>query len=584
MKFESRRVEIITVLLVAASVSIAACQRKPQPETTIAPRSEQPADPEWNSFVAQWEEAYFKLEPAFAVGQGKHEFDGQLPDWTAAGIKKEIDWLSATRAKAAGFAETNLNPAQRFEREYVLAVIDGNLFWMQDAESPFRNPAYYLGSLDPSAYLTRPYAPPAQRLKAFIEYAKQVPAAAAQIRANVRTPMPKTFVDYGNRAFSGFVSFYREDVPKVFAAVDDAQLQSDFKAAIEPAAKAMQQLADWFKSQQAKANDDFALGGDRFTRMLFATERVDTPLSKLSEIGQLDLQRNLNALKQACAQFAPNASLKECSAKVNEHKPEGGPVAAGVKQLGELRQFIIDHQLASIPGAEMARVDEAPAYNRSNLAYINVPGPYDIGMPSTYYIAPPDPSWSAADQAAYIPSKAFLEFVTVHEVWPGHFLQFLHANRSASRFGQLFVGYGFAEGWAHYGEEMMWEAGLGKGDPETHIGQLMNALMRNVRFICAIGLHTQEMTVGECETLFRDQALLDPGNARQQAARGTYDPAYLNYTMGKWMIRKLREDWTAAHGGRRAWLSFHDKFLSYGGPPIPLVRTQMLEKKDGELF
>jgi len=183
-----------------------------------------------------------------------------------------------------------------------------------------------------------------------------------------------------------------------------------------------------------------------------------------------------------------------------------------------------------------------------------------------------------------VPGQADLLFTSVHEIWPGHFLQFLHANRSPDSFGQVFVGYAFAEGWAHYSEELMIEAGLGKGAPEYRVGQLSNALLRNVRYLCAIGLHTKGMSVETCDTMFRKEAYQDPGNARQQAARGTYDPAYLNYTLGKLMIRKLRADWTAAHGGRGAWLAFHDQFLSSGGPPIPLVREQMLGKADGSLF
>jgi uncharacterized protein (DUF885 family) len=169
-------------------------------------------------------------------------------------------------------------------------------------------------------------------------------------------------------------------------------------------------------------------------------------------------------------------------------------------------------------------------------------------------------------------------------VWPGHFLQFLHSNRSQSKFGQIFVGYAFAEGWAHYAEEMMWEAGLGSGDPETHIGQLQNALLRNARFLSAIGLHARGMTTQASEKLFLEETYQDAATARQQAARGTFDPAYLNYTLGKLMIRRLRDDWTASRGGKAAWKQFHDAFLSYGGPPVPLVRKAMMGANAGSLF
>jgi uncharacterized protein (DUF885 family) len=203
---------------------------------------------------------------------------------------------------------------------------------------------------------------------------------------------------------------------------------------------------------------------------------------------------------------------------------------------------------------------------------------------SIYNIAPPDPKWSKAEQAAYIPGEATLLFTSVHEVWPGHFLQFLHSNTNDNKLEAIWVGYAFAEGWAHYAEEMMWEMGLNKGDAESHIGQINEALLRDVRLLSAIGLHTHGMTVAQSEKMFREQAFQDPGNARQQASRGTYDPAYLNYTLGKLMIRKLRADWltksaaagTPADGDQSRWHEFHDKFLSFGGPPIPMLRKELV--------
>ncbi|NKF21081.1 DUF885 domain-containing protein [Solimonas marina] len=582
------------VAVAALLFGVAACASKPATESVASAPASTPAAapsvpvtnlPPWADHLKQYEEAYFVANPTFAVSQGRHEFDGHLPDWSAAGLQQQVEWLQQQRKQAQAYTDAMLTPQQRFEREYLLARIDGDLFWLQDAAQPFHNPAFYTGSLDPSVYLSRPYAPLEARMKAFIAYARAVPAAAAEIRANLQTPMPKTFVQYGIAAFAGYADFYRKDVPAIFADIKDPDLQVALAASIAQAADAMQGLADWMKTLQASANDDFALGPDRFAKMLYATERVDTPLPELEKIGRADLQRNLDALKQACAQYAPGKTLHDCVLKMNHDKPKDGPVEEARKQLVMLRQFVADHQIVTIPSDERALVHEAPPYNSANSAYIDVPGPFDKGMPSTYYIAPPDPSWSKADQEAYIPGKADLLFTSVHEVWPGHFLQFLHSNRSPFQFGQLFVGYAFAEGWAHYAEQMMWDAGLGNGDPETHVGQLSNALLRDVRFLCAIGMHTQGMSVQTCETLFREQAFQDPGNARQQAARGTYDPAYLNYTMGKLMIMKLRADWTASRGGRDAWRAFHDQFLSYGGPPIPLVREQMLgDQDDGALF
>lgn len=538
------------------------------------------ATSDWDSFVEQYLEEFYEAHPAFAVSQGRHDFDGQLPDWSRQGILKEITRLKAQKKAALSFSDDELTAEQQYQRDYLVAVTDRNLFWMDDVEWPFRNPQFYvdwlLDTIDPNVYIARPYAPAEERMQAYTAYAKNAVTAAGQIRDNLRTPMPRTYINLGVSLFGGLAEYFKNDVPLAFAEVEDEALNAAFTEANDAAAEAMQELADWLEEQLETATEDYAIGPELFQKMLWATERVDITLEELEAVGRKDLERNLKALAEACKQLVGDASIQTCINRVSSHKPEGDVVQEARNQLIGLKRFVIDNRLASIPGTEEAKVEEAPPYNRSNFAYIDTAGPYDKGMPSVYYIAPPDPSWPEEEQLGYIPGKADLLFTSVHEVWTGHFLNFLHANRSDWLFGQVFIGYAYAEGWAHYSEEMMWEAGLGDGQPEVHIGQLLNALLRNARFLSTIGLHTQGMTVEESEALFRETAYQDPGNARQQAARGTYDPAYLNYTMGKLMIRQLREDWTASRGGRDAWRRFHDAFLSYGGPPVPLVRAQML--------
>jgi hypothetical protein len=425
-------------------------------------------------------------------------------------------------------------------------------------------------------YLAREYAPLPERMRAFTKYATNLPAALAQARTNLRTPLPKAYARIGQGRIAGLAEYLEGSVPAVFASVSDTTLQRQFATANAGAAKALRELSAWFGQQEKQGTDHFALGPERFSEMLRMTEGVDLPLDTLERRGREDMDRNLAALKDACGRFAPGQSIQKCVDRMNAHKAPGSPVQAAAHQLDTLEAFVRAKNLVSVPGTERALVREAPPYQRFNFAYIDIPGPYEQNLPSIYYIAPPDPAWPKAEQEAYVPGAADLLFTSVHEVWPGHFLNFLHSNRAQSKFGQIFVGYAFAEGWAHYTEEMMWEAGLGNGDPETHIGQLMNALLRNARYLSAIGMHTKGMTLAESERLFREQAYQDPGNARQQAARGAYDPAYLNYTLGKLMIRKLREDWSSSRGGREAWHDFHDQFLSYGGPPIPLVRRAMV--------
>ncbi|MDI1253629.1 DUF885 domain-containing protein [Thermomonas sp.] len=537
------------------------------------------ADAAFQTAVDAFIDGSFQHNPVFGANSGKHEYDGKLPDYSPEGLKATADWLHAQRTAFAAFGDEKLDEKGRFQRDYVLTVIDGQLFWLEDSGFPYSNPSFYTGDLSPSMYLTRPYAPLPTRMAAFVTYQEALPKAIAQIKANFKLPLPASYIDLGVNSFAGYSSFFKSDVPAIFAEVKDDALQARFKASNEAAIEATQDMADWLKAQAPNATQDYALGADKFAKMLHATELVDIPLDQLKAAADGDLVRNLASLKTACDAYAAGKSLAQCMDKVNADKPVGGAVEGARNQLAGLRQFIIDKDLLTIPGTEQAKVEEAPPFNRWNFAYIEIPGPYENGLPSVYYIAPPDPTWPKAEQDAYVPGKSVLLFTSAHEVWPGHFLQFLHSNRADWKFGQLFVGYAFAEGWAHYTEEMMFDAGLGDATPETHIGQLSEALLRDVRFVSAIGLHTGGMTIAQSEQMFKDKAFQDPGNARQQAARGTYDPAYLNYTMGKLMIMQLRQDWTAAHPGPKALKTFHDQFLGYGGPPIPLVRAQMLGGK-----
>ncbi|MDT8409005.1 MAG: DUF885 domain-containing protein [Wenzhouxiangellaceae bacterium] len=536
----------------------------------------------WDVFVNGYIEASLEAHPAWAVYQGRHEFDGQLPDWSRAAIEAEIARVEQARQAAKKFTQATLSPRQQFQRDYFVARLDHDLFWMSAARWPFRNPIHYLGwmsdSLDPSPYLTLDYAPLAERMRAFTQYLEGIPEAAAQIRANLAMPMPETWLEFGIDAFDGYAVYFEDEVTEVWAGVDDPELHQAFGAANRQAVAAMRSLANWMKDNRDSATTDFALGPELYRQMLWDTERVDTPLDELEAIARADLKRNQQNLATACESFAPGDDIRSCFAKMAANKPEGGAVEAARRQLDELKAFLVQADLVSIPGSEEALVAEAPPYARSNFAYINIPGPWAENQPSVYNIAPPNPEWPPEVQAGYIPGEADLLATSIHEVWPGHFLNFLHANRASWIFGRAYVGYAFAEGWAHYTEELMLDAGLRSDDPETRIGQIANALLRNARFISSLGLHTQGWTVERARRFFIEQGFQDEGNAIQQAARGTYDPAYLNYNMGKLMIMRLRDDWTASRGGRQAWKAFHDEFLSYGGPPIPLVRKAMMDE------
>jgi len=558
------------VLALVASFILAACGKSADEAVTPVVDEKQP----WSDFVATVIDDYYRKNPESGTYAGLHQYDGQMADMSMAALEEYAAWIDSVLTEAASYSD--LSGIEAFERDYLSTSLGGDLFWLRDSDFPTRNPLYYTNSIGISVFVDREYAPLAERLQAYTRYIEQLPGKMEQMKANLQPPLPAPYVEMGYRVLAGMVEYLSTTVPEVFAPVEDEQLQRQFEAANDAAVESIEQSVRWLDGLKATATDDYALGEERFLKMLRMSEGVDVTLAELKAAGQKNLDDNLDALHRACAEYAPGESTEACMAKAAANKPEEGAVARAEKQLPMLRQFVEDNNIATIPGTEDALVDEAPPHRRFNFAYISIPGPFETGLPSTYYIAPPDPEWSEEDQQAYIPGVADLQSVSVHEVWPGHFLQYLHSNRTENNVGRHFGTYTFSEGWAHYTEQMMLDAGLGAGDPEILIGQLQNALLRNVRYMSAIGLHTEGMTIAESQRMFQEKAYKDFGNASQQAYRGTYDPGYLNYTLGKLMINKLRDDWTAGKGGREAWGKFHDQFLSYGQPPIPLVREQML--------
>ena len=342
------------------------------------------------------------------------------------------------------------------------------------------------------------HVPPANTLpqRGRVRDLRRQPAERRRIRANRRAAGERTTTA---SACSRTRDFFQNDAPKAFARGRRQGLAGTLQDLECESVTTMRDLAAWLKSQKPHATQNFALGPDKFAKMLHATERVDIPLNKLKAAGEADLARNLASLKSACDQYLPGKPLADCVAKVNADKPVGGAVEGARAQLAGLRQFIIDKDLVTIPGTEQAKVDEAPPFNRWNFAYIEIPGPYEKGLPSTYYIAPADPKWPKAEQEAYVPGKAVLLFTSAHEVPVP--LRAIPARepfgldlrspvrrlRLRRRLGALLRGDDVRRG-------------LGDSTPETHIGQLSEALLRNVRFISAIGMHTSGMTMADSDT------------------------------------------------------------------------------------
>lgn len=571
----------LTLMLVTGGCAVAPAPVNSQAVSESVPdpvqaAASQAAAARWDAFVAGFMDAYFEVIPSAGVSVGRHEYDGLIPELDAAGIASRVALLRDYRQRARQFDGEVLDRDRRFERDLMIWYLGRRLFWVESAGRPQSNPMFYRGAINPSTYLDREYAPLAVRQLALTRLLQSVPRALTQMREQLQPRIARSILRRSIGYYGGLARHLRATVAPRFAGAGSAAEHSELLAANERATAALDDAVADLRARVEQAGDDFALGPELFAQMLRDREMVDEPLPQLKARGEADLARNLKTLATVCAEQLGIPDLKSCMAHADTQKSLD-PIARGRDQLVQLKQFVQARDLVTIPSDEVALVRQAPPHKRANLAYISLPGAFEPEpLPSVYYIAPPDPTWTVAEQRDYVPNEGRLLYVSVHEVWPGHFLWMQHRNRAKRPLVRMFTCTTFSEGWAHYVEEMMHEQGLGAGDPLLHVGQLANALKRNVRYLSAIGMHTEGMTPAQSEALFLEQGLLDVGNARQQAARGTYDPGYLSYTLGKLQIMDLRDRWLA-QDRNRTLKEFHDALLSYGGAPLALVERYMLQ-------
>jgi len=566
---------VLGLMLSLTLTLVTACgQSAPDTKTDTSVDSDSTLLP-WPQFAEKFLQDTHDSLPHVAVARGLHEFDGVQTDYSAAGIAARIRLFGNAIEQANSYELAQ--PQWQYDRELLLWYARSQLFWLTQAKQHARNVTSYFGALSPDIYASRDYAPLPQRFEALIKHTRNIPNLVRQMRANLATPLPKPHLERAQAYFAGMVEYYENVLPQLFSEVSSTQQQQQFSDASQAAMHAFRNTLVWLQQQQNTAQDNFRLGPDLYLTMLQQTQRVDMTLAEFKMLGERELQRNTNSLELACQEFGDFENLSACIAAMRQHKPTLGTVERARQQLVELQRFVQAQDLVSIPVPGQAQVAVAPPHRRGNLAYINLRGPYeDERVASTYYVAPPNPSWSPAEQLAYTPAEADLMYISIHEVWPGHYLHGLYLATNTSSLRAVLGSGGFKEGWAHYSEELMWEVGFGAQDPRLRIAQLYYALLRNVRYLCSFGMHVENMSQQACQQLFVDKAFQDPGNARQQAARGTYDAGYYVYTLHKILIRKLREQWSAGRADVGVWKAFHDELLSLGAPPTSLAAQYLL--------
>jgi uncharacterized protein (DUF885 family) len=558
----------------------------------------QTEDSEYEAVAAEYIKGYLDAHPLQATALGLHEYDGKISDFSRLALDAELSRLRRFDDRLAKFDPANLSPRQSIDLRILQAAVKKDLFEMQDMSVFERNPMVYAGAADVNVYIERNFAPLEDRVRSLVAIESQIPNILIAARTNLNEVVPKPYVELAIQIARGSADFLKKDLVAAVSSLRDEQLRVAFVEANRKAANALNDYAAWLQREKLpKANMDFALGEEKFSRLLAQTELVDLPPQKILEIGMAQLKAEQEAFAAAAKKIDPAKLPMEVFRQIQSEHPAADKLIPDVgKDLDKIRKYVLSHHLVSIPSEVRAKVQETPQYLRAtSFASMDTPGPFEKrATDAYYYVTPPEQSWSDKQKEQWLTAFNYYtsDLVSIHEAYPGHYVQFLHLNASpATKVEKIFGSYAFVEGWAHYCEQMMLEQGFGAATSSTpseedvkraakyRMAQADEALLRLCRLIVSIKMHTQKMSLDEATKFFMDNCYYEQKPARQEAMRATYDPMYLNYTLGKLQILKLREDYKAQEGDDFSLQKFHNELLKHGMPPIRLLREIMLKDK-----
>lgn len=578
-----------TLGLAVVTAGLLACSPTPGPAPAAAPSG----DAAFTDLAKAYLADLLRRQPTQATDLGIHDHDDRLEDYSRAGVEAAAAAVRDFRQRAAAMAPQTLSAANRLDHELLVRAMDARLLTLETIRPWATQPDSYSSGLTRTAYLmiTRRYAPPDVRLRQLIARERAMPAALAEARKNLDNP-PRIFTEIALQQADGNRVFFESAVANAFPDVTDRALLDAFKQANDAVVAALRDYKTWLAEDLLpRSVGDFAIGADAYRRKLAADEMIELPLEDLLAVAQRDLEQNQRAFVEAARQIDATRPPADVLARIQDDFPPPSKLLATTQaELDSIATFMTERQIVTIPKAPPARVQETPPFLRATTtASMEIPGPYETVATEAYYsMTLPDPAASAAATREFMTQWYYpaISNVSVHEVWPGHYLQFLYAREFPSDVRKVFGVATNSEGWAHYCEQMVIEQGFHAGDPRYRLAQIQDALLRDARFIAGIRLHTQGMTVAQAEELFVNEAYQPRPVAVSEAKRGTSDPTYGYYTMGKLMILKLREDLrarAAARGEPFSLRDFHDSFIRLGPLPLPLVRRAMLGET-GRLF
>jgi uncharacterized protein (DUF885 family) len=563
---------------------------------TLSPRSGGPLargadDPSpFALFVDAYFDAYFAAKPSEGTAVGLHQYDDHLEVGSADAARKRIETVKGLRARLEKLRAGKLSADEAIDAEVLDGLMKAELLDLEVVRTWRKNPMGYL-STPPAAIdglMKRDFAPAATRLRSVIARLKATPAMFTALKANVQDP-PKEFTDLAVRLGEGSIGFFRDTVRgwAKQAAGKDADLLREFNAANDAVVQSLTETVAWMKQDLLpKSQGKYALGAETLAKKLLYEELVDIPLAQLLAIGEANLRRDQEVFRAVAAKLdGKQTPAKVMKALADDHPTEADLIPSARRTIEKIRKFLVDRQIVTIPSEVRPNVLETPPYARDgSFASMDTPGAYETrATEAFYYVTPPEKDWSAQQKEEHLRlfNAPVMQIITIHEAFPGHYIQFLYAKQYPTKTRKLTSCGSNVEGWAHYCEQMMVEEGYGDGDAKIRLAQLSEALLRDCRFVVGIKLHTQGMTVAEGAKVFEKEGFQEPSTAYEEARRGAYNPTYLYYTLGKLQIYKLREDYRKASGKDYKLERFHNEFVRQGGLPIKLIRRILLPGDNG---
>jgi uncharacterized protein (DUF885 family) len=547
----------------------------------------------WDKLADEYfDQIYFKFAPSAGTSAGLHQYDPLLEDYSRAGVDTEIAALHAFEKRVEAVNPAGLGEALAADRELVLSNIRGALLTLETIRPWEKNPDTYSGGISNSVYviMIRKFSSPDDRLRSVISREEKMPAVFAAARANLKNP-PRIYTEIALEQLPGIISFFQNDVPAAFAGATDPALKAEFAKSNAAVIAGLQSYADWLKSDLlSRSNGDFRIGADTFSKKLLYDEMVDTPLDRLLEIGWANLRKNQAEFNRVAKELEPAKAPADVLAELAAMHPTPDKLLQSFRDTFDgLIAFIQTKHIITIPSDVRPTLQETPPFMRATtFASMDTPGPFEKVATEAYFnVTLPGPHDTPEEIEGRMASfnVGTIVSTSTHEAYPGHYIQFLWVNRAPTKVRMLLGASSNAEGWAHYCEQMMLDEGYGQ--PGTgakdareakfiRLGQLQDALLRNARFIVGIEMHRGKMTFDQAAEFFVKEGFQSKQVGLVETKRGTADPTYLYYTLGKLEILKLREDVMKKEGSAFSLEQFHNNFMKQGFPPIKIVRQAML--------